>query len=255
MKKRNNVTDNQNQTGVRTKKKRSFVDWLLLIAAVLLLLGAGVLFSLNSIKNKQREEKTNDILANIEQGQATIIVNADALPVEGEEIETFNIKPSGADGTDTSSGSSAAPSETTIPYEAENVVLTAVGTLKIDAIDLEQPLLDDAGIIPLRYAPGIQEGTAMPGQEGNCVILGHRMKAKGAIFNRLEEVRVGDTAVITLLDGTVCTYTIDTVIPKLDPAQLPDYISIDSGSGKQITLITCSSTGGTTRYLAIGHMA
>ena len=175
MKKRNNVTDNQNQTGVRTKKKRSFVDWLLLIAAVLLLLGAGVLFSLNSIKNKQREEKTNDILANIEQGQATIIVNADALPVEGEEIETFNIKPSGADGTDTSSESSAAPSETTIPYEAENVVLTAVGTLKIDAIDLEQPLLDDAGIIPLRYAPGIQEGTAMPGQEGNCVILGHRM--------------------------------------------------------------------------------
>jgi len=46
------------------------------------------------------------------------------------------------------------------------------------------------------------------------------------------------------------------VIPKLDPSELGNYVKIDSGTGKQITLVTCTPTGvGSHRIIVIGHMA
>ena len=95
----------------------------------------------------------------------------------------------------------------------------------------------------------------MPGQEGNFVVLGHRMKTYGLLFNRLGEVVLDDEIVITMLDGTVYTYVVDNIIPALDPAELSDYIGIDSGTGKQITLVTCTPTGvGSHRIIIIGHL-
>jgi len=239
------------------KRRKPLFDKLLIIAIILLLAAAAVLFAWEPVQTYFRDKKTAEIVEGIKAGEATIIVNRNDLVVNGEgdeffdEYEDFSTVPS-ASGVVTT-----APTLTpTEEPEDENVVLTSLGTITIDKIDLLLPLLDSAEKVPLRYGAGMLEGTAMPGTEGNCVVLGHRMKTTGKLFNRLNEVAVGDSIVITMLDGAVYTYTVDNVIPQLDPAELPNYIGIYSGTGKQLTLVTCTPVGvGSHRIIVIAHMA
>ena len=243
----------------RSKRKFSLTDKFLLILAILLLLGAIILFLWNPVQNYLRGQRTQEMLGQIEQGNVTVIVDANALPVNGEELETIVTSAETADKT-TISAASAAPIEITpVPTKydpSEKLTLTAFGTLSIDKINLNIPLWIGAGIVPLRYGAGILDNGIMPGQEGNSVILGHRMKAYGSLFNRLNEVAVGDSIVITAVDGTVLTYTVDTVIPELDPTELVNYIQGDSGTGgQQLTLITCTPVGvGSHRIVVIAHL-
>lgn len=233
------------------KKRKPFtaLDRILIIAAILLFLAAAVLFAWDPVKNYLRLQKTTAIVSQIQEGQATIIVKSDALPISGEGYEEI-IDPAAT------TVEASAPQNTTTPTPLpEDVVLTALGTIKIDKINLNLPLLDDAGVVPLRYGAGMLAGTAMPGEDGNCVILGHRMKAYGSLFNRLGEMAVGDSVLITTLDGTQYEYLVDEIIPKLDPANLGDYIDKSDGTGKQLTLVTCTPTGvGSHRLLVIGHL-
>lgn len=243
------------------KRKFSTTDKVLLILAILLLLGAIVLFLWSPVQNYLRGQKTSEMVSQIEQGVVTVIVDPNYLPISGEELETFSTTPeTSMAATGTGSDQTAAVSEATpVPTKydpAEKLTLTALGTIRIDKIDLLIPLWEGAGIIPLRYGAGVLESSARPGQEGNCVILGHRMKTYGSLFNRLDEVAVGDSVVITAVDGTVYTYIVDNVLSKLEPAELINYIQVDNGTGKQLTLVTCTPTGvGSHRIVVIGHMA
>ena len=261
--KKGKVKTNETQPVDTTTRKRKFssTDKVLLILAILLLLGAIVLFLWSPVQNYLRGQKTNEMVSQIEQGAVTVIVDPNALPVSGEELETFTTT------SETTTAATAAVSDQTtavtqatpVPTKydpAEKLTLTAIGTIQIDKINLLIPLWDGAGIIPLRYGAGLLENSARPGQDGNSVILGHRMKTYGSLFNRLDEVAVGDSVVITTVDGTVYTYIVDNVIPALLPAELVNYIQINSGTGKQLTLITCTPTGvGSHRIVVIGHMA
>lgn len=250
----NNGTNNgTNKGNIRKRKRYSSFNRFLLVLSILLFAAAIVLILWNPVVNYLRSQKTDSFMSQIEEGNATIIVDANALAVSGEEYETFEtILAVSADGETLTE---IAP--TTVPLELpEDVVLTALGRISIEKIDLNIPLLDDADVIPLRYGAGMLADTALPGEEGNFVVLGHRMKAYGSLFNRLDEVAVGDSVVITTLDGNEYTYIVDLVIPKLDPSELIDYIKIDSGSGKQLTLVTCTPTGvGSHRIIVIAHMA
>ena len=245
----------------RMKRKFSITDKLLLSLAILLLVGAAVLFSWNPVQNYLRGQKTQAMVSQIEQGNVTIVVDPNALPVSGEELETFTTTAvTGAStGVSTPAETTAAVPATPVPTKydpAEKLTLTALGTITIDSINLHIPLWEGAGIVPLRYGAGVLGGSALPGQDGNCVILGHRMKTYGSLFNRLNEVAVGNSIVLTAVDGTAYTYTVDNVIPALDPAELINYVQSDSGTGKQVTLITCTPVGvGSQRIIVIGHMA
>ncbi len=227
----------------KKRKKFSLLDKILLFAAIGLILGAAVLFLWDPVMSILRDNRTNDLLKEVENGSPTVIVNRDDLAINGEEYENLYQDPNATEET--------MPS---VDLPAD-VKLTAVGTIKIPKIDLYLPLWDDAGIVPLRYGAGMLAGTAMPGEEGNLVVLGHRMKKAGSLFNRLNEVAVGDEVIITTQDKAKHVYVIDEVIPKLEPTELYKYIEKDSGTGKQITLITCTPVGvGSHRILAIGHI-
>ena len=239
------------------KRRKPLFDKLLIVAIVLLLAAAAVLFAWEPVQTYFRDKKTAEIVEGIKAGEATIIVNRNELAVNGEEEEIFDEYESFPTEPTVSGMVMTAPTltPTEVP-EDENVVLTSLGAITIEKIDLLLPLLDSAEKVPLRYGAGMLEDTAMPGTEGNCVVLGHRMKTHGKLFNRLDEVAVGDNIVITMLDGTEFTYTVDNVIPKLDPAELPNYIGIHSGTGKQLTLVTCTPVGvGSHRIIIIAHMA
>jgi LPXTG-site transpeptidase (sortase) family protein len=235
----------QSKITIRNRfKKMSKVDKLILGVAILFFLAGAVLLVWQPVENYFREQKMLELLDAIEEGEPTFIVDRDAFVVPGEGFETF--------GEETQNTSEIEDETILLP---EDVVLTAIGTMRIDEIDLFLPVLDSAKIVPLRYGAGMLEGTALPGQEGNCVILGHRMKAYGSLFNRLAEISIGDTIVISTIDKEKYTYVVDKIIMKLKPSELTDYIDITSGNGIQMTLVTCTPTGvGSHRLIIVAHL-
>ncbi len=233
------------------KRKRRPVYMIIAAIAVIFIISGIVLLIRRPVIEKQRTDSARNMIRNIKLGQETVIVDSDDFAVEGEGYEFFEEEEITVEDPLTPLDPDAAVF--TLP---DKVTLTAVGTLEIESVGIDLPLWDDAGIVPLRYGAGVYKESVMPGEEGNLVVLGHRMKTYGSIFNRLGEVVIGDEAVIVTMDGNRYTYVVDEIIEALDPNKLPDYLTQENSEGAQLTLVTCTPTGvGSHRLLVIGHLA
>lgn len=114
----------------------------------------------------------------------------------------------------------------------ENGVLAV---LSIPSISCKAAVKEGSNRGILAKALGHMEGTALPGQIGNCVIAGHRNYNFGLYFNRLNEVALGDEIAITTREG-VYTYTV-TEIKVVEPEELS---VLDQTENARLTLITCT---------------
>lgn len=221
----------------RSEKKPFTKREKVMMGVVIFLIPLTAVFLLwEPVTNFFREKQTVSMLEKIEAGEPTILVDRSAFSISGEGYEVF-VEP---DGTTMSETVDQTATEERLPDE---LMLTALGTISIEKIDLSLPLFDSADIVPLRYGAGRLEKTALPGEQGNCVILGHRMKTYGSLFNRLDEVSVGDEVKIAAIDGTVYVYVVEEVIAKLEPTELEKYVTNDDLSGSRLTLVTCTPTG------------
>ena len=168
---------------------------------------------------------------------------------EADDLEEEELQEETAMGTAQETHEPSASPSTT----SEEYTLVSYGTLLIPSIDCELPLWDGAGKIELRYGVGRMPLSCEAGEKGNLVIFGHRMKKKGSIFNRLDEVSSGD-AIIVNRNGCSFTYIVDQT-EVIEPSELSRYIAMGEGE-KRITLITCTPTGvGSHRLLVIGHLS
>jgi sortase A len=73
----------------------------------------------------------------------------------------------------------------------------AVAKLIIPRLDTELYVVEGDGPNELRRGPGHLMGTAMPGQDGNCVIAGHR----DTHFRPLKDIHKGDEIVLDTQNG------------------------------------------------------
>jgi len=69
--------------------------------------------------------------------------------------------------------------------------------LKIPRLDAELYVVEGDGSRELRRGPGHLAGTAMPGDNGNCVIAGHR----DTHFRVLKDIREGDDIILQTAAG------------------------------------------------------
>lgn len=103
----------------------------------------------------------------------------------------------------------------------------------------------------LDKGPGWMESSALPGQDGMCVIYGHRNRTHLRI---LETVEAGDSVTATLPDGSKHTYIVTQVHAFENSADL----KIPTLDGKSIALITCYpfrySGDAPGKYLVIGQL-
>ena len=201
---------------------------------------------------KKREDRIGQMASEIREGAETFLVDADSLAVSGEEDEVFGYT-NGTIATEAEE-SEAASSVGSSSSGNSTYTLTSYGTISIPSIDLELPVWDGAGIVELRYGAGRMPLSCEAGCQGNLVIFGHRMRRYGSIFNRLGEVRFGDSITITR-NGSSYTYVVDEII-TIEPSELSYYIGMQGeGDACAITLITCTPIGvGTQRLLVIGHL-
>ncbi|MBO4242922.1 MAG: class D sortase [Clostridiales bacterium] len=225
---------------------------LLLFISILLLILGVVLLLVDPIKNFKRSRVADDGLQSVreqielgENTEITFVVPRDGMEVNGESYDVY--------------GDEAEliqqmmdDAQADLP---EYVTLTAIGIIEIDSVDISIPIWNEASLIALRYGAGHYEGSVLPGEEGNCTILAHHMRQEGAMFNRLDEVEIGDPVRILTVDGHELVYIVDEIL-TVPPSEVDDYIEGDITDTKQLTLITCTypAAGVTHRLLVIGHL-
>ncbi len=109
------------------------------------------------------------------------------------------------------------------------------GMLSINKIDLALPILQGSTKANLRKSVASVEKTGSLGQVGNYAIAGHRNRTYGSIFNRLDEVDLGDQ--IGLNNGAE-EYTYQ-VVEKLYVKPEETWVLEGNKKDKEVTLITC----------------
>ena len=119
--------------------------------------------------------------------------------------------------------------------------------LRSPSIDSENPVREGTERDVLSDSLGHESGTAFAGEEGNCVIAGHRNYNFGKYFNRLDEVEIDD---LIYLDSATETYTyVVTDIQVVDPT---DVEILEPIEGKEtLTLYTCTPIYIATQRLVI----
>jgi len=104
----------------------------------------------------------------------------------------------------------------------------------------------------LDKTPGWLTTSASPGEDGMCVVYGHRNRTHLRV---LEKVEAGDPIAVTMPDGTMYTYTVTEklIYENTDDLRLP------LTEGKTICLVTCYpfrySGSAPGKYVAIGLLS
>ncbi|MEK8132888.1 class D sortase [Paenibacillus filicis] len=129
------------------------------------------------------------------------------------------------------------PSEAsdTVSNTASLTAETAIAVLSIEKIKLRLPVLEGATQDNMKFAAAHMKETSPLGEPGNAAIAAHRVRTKGRLFNRLDELKIGDEIIVETKDRKL-TYTVyKTLIVK------PTDTSVLRRSDKEsvLTLITC----------------
>ncbi|MCC8131973.1 MAG: class C sortase [Oscillospiraceae bacterium] len=134
-----------------------------------------------------------------------------------------------------------------------NVSGTGVmGYITIEKIGVELPIYHGTSASVLQIAAGHLEGTSLPvgGESTHAVISAHRGLPSATLFTHLDQMEVGDTFTITILNE-VLTYEVDQ-ISIIYPNEL-ETIYIEDGQD-YVTLMTCTPYGiNTQRLMVRGH--
>ena len=105
-----------------------------------------------------------------------------------------------------------------------------VAKLEIPRLGGEWYVVEGAGDQDLRLGPGHLEGTAFPGEKGNCVIAGHR----DTQFRMLKDIQKGDEIVLTTSIG-LTRYR----VTGYDIVKPTDTRSIQDTKDAELNLVTC----------------
>lgn len=116
-----------------------------------------------------------------------------------------------------------------------------MGYITIPRIGVELPIYHGTSDAVLQVAAGHLEGTSLPvgGESTHAVISAHRGLPSAKLFTNLDQLEVGDTFTITVLDR-VLTYEVDQISIVL-PTETDNLKVVD---GKDyVTLMTCTPYG------------
>jgi len=124
-----------------------------------------------------------------------------------------------------------------------------MGYITIEKIGVELPIYHGTGDAVLQVAAGHLEGTSLPvgGASTHAVISAHRGLPSAKLFTNLDQLEVGDTFTITVLDR-VLTYEVDNISIIL-PTET-DSLKVSEGKD-YITLMTCTPYGINTHRLLV----
>ena len=204
------------------------------VAVVLFTLGL-VIVLLHAVKNKTRQNVSNDA---IEVAESIIEEGGDESEVTVLVPKTGFLAVDGEAGEDDASLAELLHEMQTLSSEHEK--LTLLGILEIPCIDVKEPIWDRCSTTALRFGVGRFPETCNIGEEANCTLFGHRMRQSKTIFWQLQtlEKHIGEEVIVTTTDGVRHNYKIyDTVYVK--DAAIDPYLKSDLFDTEHLCLATC----------------
>ena len=127
-----------------------------------------------------------------------------------------------------------------------------MGYIEIPKLNVVMPLYHGTDEAVLQVAIGHLEWTSLPvgGESSHCVVSGHRGLPSARLFTDLDQMEVGDTFMLRILDE-VLTYEVDQ-IRIVEPHVTEDLLIVEGED--LVTLVTCTPYGiNTHRMLVRGH--
>ena len=124
-----------------------------------------------------------------------------------------------------------------------------MGTIEIENIGVNLPIYHGTEETVLQVGIGHLEGTSFPtGTPGtHCILSGHRGLPSAKLFTDLDQMIVGDTFLLHIMDKTFA-YQVDQINIVL-PEETQDLAIVD---GKEyVTLVTCTPYGVNTHRLLV----
>lgn len=124
-----------------------------------------------------------------------------------------------------------------------------MGYITIDKINVQLPIYHGTSDGVLQTAVGHLEGTSLPvgGASTHCVLSAHRGLPSALLFSNLDQLEVGDTFTVTVLDRLL-TYEVDSISIVL-PEQVGGLLIQDGQD--YLTLMTCTPYGINTHRLLV----
>lgn len=123
-------------------------------------------------------------------------------------------------------------------YGAEPLI--TIGVVEIPAIGVFSTLYQGIRMTTLDVGPGYWPGTALPGEDGNMVIAGHRT-SHNAVFRDIDRLVEGDEIIVHTVDGGRHVYRV-TGLLVIDPY---DVWIVDPTPFGRATLFACHPPGST----------
>lgn len=119
--------------------------------------------------------------------------------------------------------------------------------IEIDKIHLKLPVLEGATKANMKHAAAHMTETASIGDVGNAAIAAHRARTEGRLFNRLNEVAIGDVITVKTSKEEYNYKVYDITVVE------PTDVSVLDGNGKDrmLTLITCDPLVNPTHRLIV----
>jgi sortase A len=138
-------------------------------------------------------------------------------------------------------------------YQLLNVTGNGImGYIEVPKIKVSYPLYHGTDAAILQIAIGHLDWTSLPvgGESSHCVVSGHRGLPSARLFTDLDQMEIGDTFELWILDE-VLTYEVDQ-IKIVEPKETDDLLIVE---GMDLcTLVTCTPYGiNSHRMLVRGH--
>ncbi len=177
----------------------------------------------------QQDRLAKELVYAFDSGDGTIEIGVEDWAVPGEDSDTLNGSPSQEQNFE---------SEAPVPAEPkEKIKIFAIAKIIIPKIDLKMPIAEGATDASLRVAIGHYTPSVPFGENGQSVLLGHRMYTYGRFFNRLDELAVEDQVLIeTQTERQIWqVIQVEVILPEeLDAAFSRTY------SEPYLLLVTCT---------------
>lgn len=236
------MSEQPRETNRRERRKSSKLP--LILALVLVLLGAGIFFY-PAISNFIADQSHRQIITS----HANMISSLDeeTLAEEWEKAEEYNENLMGDPVHDPFiPGSGYAIPEN---YEQVLALDDVMCTLEIPKIDLSLPVYHGTSEEVLAKGVGHMEVTALPigGLNRHTVLTGHRGLPSAELFTRLDELEIGDYFYIHVLDE-VHAYQVDQ-ITTVEPDELENLVA--EPDKDLVTLVTCTPYAVNTHRLLV----
>jgi sortase A len=213
----------------------------------------GILIMLYPKGNEWYQDyKQNALMEQLKESES----NSDSATAQAPEVQyehlndILNEQANSVDEEEPLSVPQTTPESTTKPEKAvkvEQPKVNPIAIINIKKINLSLPILPGATKENMKYAAVYMTETSPIGEIGNTAIAAHRARTKGRLFNRLNELAVGDEITI-IKNKQKYIYTVYEVL-----VVEPTDVSVLNRNKKDrvLTLITCDPLKNPTHRLII----